>query len=114
MAFEVFEGRGRTASGTPTVSIRKNGALALNAAALDAWFKGQDYAVLMYDPDTKRIGVRPVAEKSKSAYKLQRVGQGGHVNAKSFLTHYTIDHAKSQSFPAEWDEQAKAVVAALR
>lgn len=89
--FEVFRSKGARARGsTNTLTIGKRGQLAIGR---DAYHQlGEPEAVeLLYDPDTKHIGLRSVDPSSDTAYAVR----GGDkitytLSGTAFLRHYGI------------------------
>jgi hypothetical protein len=78
--FEVFTGRNKPASNkTMRVSLNKRGAISFNHAAFVGM--GEPKAVeLLYDKETKAIGVRASTEEARHAYPVRSQG-----NSKSYL-----------------------------
>jgi hypothetical protein len=116
MAFEVFSHQGNKAVGEPRVTVSKNGLLSVNTLCRQRFLKDAEAVQLLFDPDTRRIGIKPVAKDAEHAYAFRqgKPGGGGQISGSAFLKHYDIAHAKTKAYPAEWDEIAGAVVIKLR
>ena len=116
MAFEVFNkkaavGRGST---TPKVTISKNGTFSLNAVATQQMMDGAEYAVLMYDAESKQIAIKPVAKTDEHGYRLSRPKTGGiHISGRRFLAHIAYKHEETTRFEASWNDTINAVVITL-
>jgi len=113
MAFEVFEHRGRTFSGTPLLSISKNGMFSLNGAARTQRFKKTERVILLYDRETNRVAVKPIKKERPNAYKISSKNGLAMFAATSFLKYYKIDYNRTRKYVLAWDETLKAAVADL-
>lgn len=111
MAFEVFDGRHSRGGSNPLVSVRKGSALALNLPSTEQWLKQAPYAVLLFDAEAGLAGIRPVQEKGPNAYRVQYSKQGSaQISTRGFSQHYNLLCDRSHSYPAEWDDNAQAIV----
>lgn len=89
--FEVFRSKGaRTSGPTDTLTIGKRGQLAIGRDAYGQL--GEPEAVeLLYDPDTKHIGLRPVEPGSDTAYAVRGGAHTSYtVSGTAFLKYYKI------------------------
>lgn len=87
--------RGRI--GTPKISIWERGQLGFNqAAALKYDIASYKYAILYFDPDEQKIGIRLTNDgDEEGAIKLFiRKGSGASFSAVSFLRTYDIAFGK--------------------
>lgn len=110
MAYEVFV-RTLRRIGTPSVSFGTSGRINLNAAATKI-LKDLDVEMvaLLWDPVTRKIGIRPVFKKDQKSYKLNRSGKGNGAgfSAVTFFEHIGYDHTKeTKSFAAEWNNDTQ-------
>jgi hypothetical protein len=106
MAYEVFVRKMRRI-GTPAVAFQQSGRMSLNAAATKI-LKDQaaEMVVLLWDPMTRKVAIRPVFKKDERSYKLNKSGKGNGsgFSAVTFFEHIGFDHTKeTKSFTAEWN-----------
>ena len=107
MAFERFTrvgGRGYT----PKASIWKRGQIGFNQGAVERFnLKEFDFAVLFYDRDEKKIGVRFLNDGSEDgANKIIKGKTGIFVSAKAFLDFYEISHSVTRRYDVEHDKES--------
>lgn len=114
MAFEVFEGRGRKAAVTPRVSVSKTGLISVNRACRERFLADTEAVQLLFDADSGQVGIRPVDKDAEHAYAFRTGKTGGQVSGTAFLKHYGIDHAKTATYDADWDDTVNAVVFAVK
>jgi hypothetical protein len=114
MTFEVFSHQGNKAVSEPRVTVSKNGLLSVNTLCRQRFLKDAEAVQLLFDPETRRVGIKPVAKAAEHAYTFRQGKSGGQISGHAFLKHYNIAHAKTKAYPAAWDEQAAAVVIKLR
>jgi hypothetical protein len=104
MGFERFTEVGRAFR--PRASIRSNGQIGFNQGAVKRYELEQwPYAVLFYDKDTKRIGIRLTKdEKEEGIVRLVCKSGNGAISARSFLYYYDIAHDKTRALDIEQDK----------
>lgn len=109
MPFETYVPR-RGPGGTgpqPTVRILKNGDLSINRAAHEQWLRGANYVELLYDPRSKKVGLKPRKKPTKATYKLRSNPQGGdrrYVSGRQFLENYGVKTTKAKTLDAKWND----------
>ncbi len=110
MAFERFTASGK--SFKARISIRKNGQISLSQGAVQKFrLTEYPYAVLFYDKEKHRIGLKPTQDPEEpGAYKLNFKGTGASVAGLAFLDYYGIDYSRSRRFEAQWDEEHEMIV----
>ena len=112
MAWEKFTMTRR--SFNPRISIRGKSQIGFNTAAIED-FKLKDYkfAVLYYDKENKRIGVK-LTKDEEGVRKLRvKEAAGASLPARTFIEYYKLGSFSGQRFNAEWDKQEKMIVATL-
>jgi len=112
MAFERFTQSGR--SFRPKISIRGTSQLGLNCAAIEEFKLGDyKYAVLFYDKENMRIGIKLTNDKSEEgACKLRvREKTGASIAARSFIDCYKLNDLSKRKFDAMWNSKEKMIVA---
>ena len=114
MAWEKFTMTRR--SFKPRISIRGKSQIGFNTAAIED-FKLKDYkfAVLFYDKENKRIGIKLTNDKDEEGVRKLRVKEltGASLPARTFIEYYKIGNFSGQRFNAELDKQEKMIVATL-
>jgi hypothetical protein len=113
MAFERFVRIGRIY--TPTASIWSRGQIGFNQGAVQKYnIAHYKYAVLFYDKDTNRIGVKFSNDNSEPGSVPITMGKtGAMVSAKAFLDYWNISHDRTRKYPMAHDEQEKLYVIQL-
>lgn len=99
----------------PMVSITASGMLSINAAATEQWLSKAKAVQLLFDPEKRLVGIKPVSPDTANGLKLRRPARaaGTQVSAQGFLDHYKIKADKAKRFPAEWNAEVGAVLFAL-
>jgi hypothetical protein len=102
--FEVFTRRMVPLVKQPAVTIQRRGNISVNRAAYEAL--GKPEAVeLLYDPDEKIVGFRPIPTTKDHAYPMRPQGQkeiGPYLVAgMAFTKYYGIDTTVARRWPAE-------------
>jgi hypothetical protein len=116
MAFERFT-RTRTRVSTPKASIWSRGQIGFNQGATEKFnLTSFDYAVIFYDKDTKRVGIRFTKdENEEGATKIIKRPSGGvSFSATAFLNVYGIDHSETRTYNVEYDEENELYVIDLK
>lgn len=116
MTFERFtKTRGRAY--TPKASIWSRGQLGFNQGAIEKFnLKDYDYAVLFYDREAKKIGVKFTNDNSEEGVVkvVRRPTGGASISAKAFLVHYEIAHSETKKYDVEYDRDNDLYVITLR
>lgn len=110
MAFERFTEVGRVFR--PRASIRSNGQLGFNHGCVKRFeMEKSSHAVLFYDPDTMRVGVKLTNDKTEpGASTLITRGGNGTVSARAFLEYYHLMPKVTTQYDIEWDPESKFLV----
>lgn len=112
MAWEKFRNTGRSLK--PKVSIRANTQIGFNNAAITEFkLASYKYAVLFFDSETRKIGIRPMNNKDEEgACKLNVRPEGGaSIPAKAYIEYYKLINLKIRKFDADWDDKEKMIIA---
>ena len=100
MSYEWY--RPTATTGSPTVSICRDGLFLINRLCMEQYFKGVSLVKLGFDCDRKIIALRP---EKRGDVCLRRVGKGrGMVTAAGFLHKFGIDHSQATSFSPHWNK----------
>jgi hypothetical protein len=103
MPFEVFDKRAATASKNPMVTIQSGGNFSLNRAAHEL-MDAPEAVELLYDPQNKLIGFRPVPPTNPRAFPVRPMGKNSAtlmISGQTFTRHYALDTSKARRYPAE-------------
>ena len=93
MTFEVFKKQRVSPSDDPAVTIQKRGAISLNKAAYLA-LESPEALELLYDRESKLLGLRKADPKSEDAYPVRPLGRSDStwlVSGKAFASYYGIE-----------------------
>lgn len=104
MAFEKFTLRGRGFK--PQASIWSRGQISFNQGAVRRYnIDKHKYAMLFFDPDTSRIGIRLTNSENEDG--IQKIGvrkSGVMLSAKSFLEYYGVDFSETRKYTLQKTE----------
>ena len=106
MAFEKFTKTGGRI-GSPKASIWSRGQIGLNQGALRRFdLEKFDFAILFYDKDTKKIGIKfSNDDTEKGTIKITKRKNGGmSFSGLSFLNYYGIDYSETKKYDLEHDK----------
>jgi hypothetical protein len=101
--FTVFErsaGSSTRPSEPPKVSIYKFRLIGLNGSAYAALGDNATSVELLFDPDSKMIGLRAAADGSPNAYRLIPNGNGRNISALAFLRRIGMELSTSRRWVA--------------
>ena len=115
MPFIKFEGKtGRGISAQPMLTVGKSGIVGVNKSATQEYgLRDYKYAGLYYDPEGKRIGIKPTNDESEANCTLRDRQSGMDISAKSFLERFGIDYSATTRYELERDEQNDMLVAQI-
>ena len=100
----------------PYASIWSRGQIGLNQGAVER-FKMKDYkfAVLFFDKDTERIGIKLTNNENEEGATTAIKGNTGIIiSAASFLEHYNIDHKTLRKYPIDFDQKEELYIIDLK
>jgi hypothetical protein len=105
MGFERFTQAGRAFR--PKASIRSTGQIGFSHGCVERYaLEKTPYAVLFYDSDARKVGIKPTTEKNEEgALRLSVRSGNGSISARSFFDYYSIEYSKTRSFDVVYDEQ---------
>lgn len=121
--FEKFTKVGSNFS--PTVSIRKHGAIGLSQGSLQRFnlIDGDWFIVLYYDKAANVLGIEPIKDgtaegavkliKRRTPAKNGKESISSSISAKSFFEYYEIDAQETRSFKAFFDAETKMIIVNL-
>ncbi len=113
MGFEIYS-RKIQRGGTPSVSFTTLGRLAFNKAATALFEKNAvEKVLLLWDPEKRLIGIRPITKTDPRAYKVHygKRGNGCGFSAVTFLKYIGYSRkGETQTLPAKWNEQEEMFI----
>ncbi|MFN2421217.1 MAG: hypothetical protein ABR527_07530 [Gemmatimonadota bacterium] len=112
MAYETYVPQRGPSGGKSTVRVLRNGDLSISPSVYDQYFNRANYVELMFDPNNKKVGLKPRSKPTKATYKLRESPQGGarrYVSAGQFLANYGVKVTKAKSYDVKWNEREKLV-----
>lgn len=109
MSWEVYQRRGRRPSADPKLTIRRNGALGVNAATVATLRRHAPdsservFVVLCFDPESQCIYLKPAGIDDENAYPVHAVSLTNmYVTGVNFLRFFKIDHERAYRLRGEW------------
>jgi hypothetical protein len=106
MGYEIFEKTVRRDT-EPRVTISTLGRIQFNATASRILDKNVvETVLLLWDKDTRKIGIKSITKKDDRAYRMRyaKKGKGAGFAAKTFLIWINHDYSESKSYPCLWNE----------
>jgi hypothetical protein len=104
--FEIF-GRKMTRTTDPMVTMMETGRIALNKTASGRLHeKAIDHVLLLWNKETRQVGVKPYNKRDARSYKVSFSGKGnsGAVSAITFFRHIEYKMDRTQSYPVNWSD----------
>jgi len=100
--FQVFDRRAVPISGELLVTIQRKGPISINKVAYHAMGE-PSFVELLYDPDERIVGFRPLKKQVPHAYPVRTPGRGSTylVAGHAFLKFYGIPNEVSTRYVAE-------------
>ncbi len=95
----VFKQQGSRSASTKRVSLSVRGVITLNQLAYEEL--GSPQAVeLLFDPEEKLIGLRPVEKSVRHGYRVRKQGKNNSylIGAKAFCNFNSIEHSETKAF----------------
>lgn len=109
MAYEVFKRTGVRVE-TPTVSIKPDGRVAINSAAVRILVRaGIKSVLLLWDKSNYKMAIKAAQKGDKNAYAVSIApdSHAGTLRAKSFLNYIGWCARQRQALHAVWVEEEK-------
>ena len=99
----------------PIVSISKTGLISLNKGSARRFNVDEcEAAILFYDADTNRIGIKPTNDMTEEGTcRLRKRESGADISGRSFLACFEIPHETTRRFNAVWDDEEEMIVLEL-
>jgi hypothetical protein len=114
MAFERWTKRRRIYA--PMAALWARGHIGFNVGAVEKYdLKRFTYAVLFYDPDTERIGIKFTAEENETgSVKIVHRSQGASISARLFLEYYNVKPTETKQYTFSYDKDNDLYVIDLK
>lgn len=98
MAFELYK-KTRATTEAEEVSISSAGIITISPTVTDQHLKSVEYVELYFDSATRKIGIKPVKQKTRYSYQLLRPANSRRaaISGRGVLSSYKInqdDHGK--------------------
>ncbi len=106
MGFEIFT-RQVIRTGEPMVTLMATGRMSLNKIAGQRFEQlAVDNVLLLWDKDSRRVGIQPIRKKDSRSYKLSYASKGNSAgfSAVTFFRFINYDWDKTRSYLVEWNE----------
>jgi hypothetical protein len=103
MPFRVFDKRAAVATKNPMVTIQKQGSFSLNKAAHDL-MGSPETVELLFDPEERLVGFRPVPATNPRAYPVRPQGKNAAtfmIAGRAFAKHYELDTDIARRYSVE-------------
>lgn len=118
MELKVYTSGTRSMMGSPYISLRSNGNVYINSYAMNRFFKGIKYVLMLYSEKDKIVGIRPLKNKEDKCYSLNFSSKNnpstGVIAARGFLALLLgKDNKKSYKIKAEWNEKEHCLIAKI-
>ena len=99
----------------PVVSISKAGLVSLNKGAARRFNVDRcEAAILFYDADTNRIGIKPTNDMTEDGTcRIRKRETGADISGLAFLEFFEIKHERTRRFSAVWDDENEMIVVDL-
>ena len=107
MGFEIFS-RKIQWGGKPAVSFNMLGRMMFNKAATTILKNiSAESLLLMWDKDSRLVGVVKSVEKDNRSYRLRYSGRDNSsgFSATTFMKHIGLNYSKTITLPARWEEK---------
>lgn len=107
MSFQIFS-RKSPRRGTDTVSITKGGIFRFNKTISEKFSEKKiENVLILWDRDKRLVGIRPITQNDKRAYRVNRStrGDGCGFSAVTFVKHIGYDYTKTRAMDIRWDEE---------
>lgn len=98
----------------PKVSVRGDSQIGFNRAAIrDFKLTEYNFAILFFDEQAKRIGIKLTNDKNEEGVCKLRVREeaGASIPARSFIACYNLEGHKR--LEAKWDDKDKMIIVKL-
>jgi hypothetical protein len=112
MAWEQFKRKMRPSPKSPSVTLGAGGQIGLNVAVTRNLLADNRFALLFFDREKSRIGIRFMKESNPDAYpvKLTKNLSHGAITGTAFLKTYGIYPTETTNCPTSWDLHERILI----
>jgi hypothetical protein len=104
MAFQRFKVVVPNPRVKPTITIRSQGFIRINAPAMQEFgFDKANYIALFFDPETKKVAIAIADQGEEGAIKLTKTKNGGVFSAAPFLKFFNLEAMMGHRYEVERD-----------
>ena len=110
MTFELYK-KTRATTEAEEVSISAAGIITISPSLTDNHLKSIEYVELYFDSATRKVGIKPIKQKTRYSYQLLRPANSRRsaISGRGFLSSYKINQAdqgkfKPQKFDATFED----------
>lgn len=79
--------------GVPTLRVLSGGRLTLNAAGM-RFIGDVEHVRLLWDAETRRIGIEPATSPGTDTFKVSRSASQATITSKEFVDRYQLPHSQ--------------------
>lgn len=113
MAFQLYE-QTRATGDDESVTINAGGAVSFSPAVTQKYLQNVEYVQVLFDSETKRVGVRPAKQTDKFTFKLVRPANSKRVmfSGRGFLRNYGLmkgDKFDADKFDVKYDKHERLI-----
>ena len=106
MGWEIFA-RTMVTTSDPMVTLMQSGRMSLNKGATKRLEeRAIERVLLLWDPQTRQVGIKPITKKDTRSYKVSYSGRGNSAGLSTVMFYKFINYNwdKTQNYPATWNE----------
>ena len=106
MAFEIFARKMVTTS-DPTVTLMHSGRMSLNKSATKRFEeRAIERVLLLWDAQTRQVGIKPITKKDNRSYKVSYSGRGNSagLSVVMFYKYINYNWEKTYNYPVAWND----------
>jgi transcriptional regulator with XRE-family HTH domain len=110
MGFEIFSKKSRSTETGLEVTIGSHKNIVLGRIIVENYLNGCNYAHLLWDADTKRLGIRPLSGKDDNAYGVHYTNDEktvAQLSAAALLSSILYKPKEVTPFRAKWNAKEK-------
>ena len=105
--FKIFEKKAMRTT-EPLATLMVSGRIGLNKTASARLVENAvERALLLWDEETRQVGIRPLSKKDPRSYKLNQSKKAASLalSTLTFFQHINYKLDKTRSFPVEWNDE---------
>jgi hypothetical protein len=106
MSWEIFS-RTMVKTSEPTVTLMRSGRMFLNKSASTRFEeKAVERVLLLWNKESRQVGIKPITKKDTRSYKLSYSGRGNSagMSAVQFYKYIDYNWEKTLNYPIAWND----------